>query len=143
RCCEIKAEVVKIDEKETGVRAILNFGHTMGHALEKILGYGKWLHGEAVAAGMVFAAMISVAEKGFPMNDCDRLKALLKNLSLPVGSEDFGAKISWKNVRDAMTSDKKGIGGVPRFVLAERLGSVVFGCEVSENALEKIFSGSF
>jgi 3-dehydroquinate synthase len=143
RCCEIKAEIVKIDEKETGVRAILNFGHTMGHALEKALGYGKWLHGEAVAAGMAFAAKVSVAEKSFPASECERLQTLLKNLGLPVGMKDFGVTISWRDVRDAMASDKKSLSGVPRFVLAEKLGSVVFGCEVSEEALEKVFSGSF
>ena len=139
RCCEIKAEIVKIDEKETGVRAILNFGHTMGHALEKVLGYGKWLHGETVSVGMVFAARVSMLEKGFSRTEYDRLVHLLKNLGLPVHPEDLAAKLSWRELRDAMASDKKGRGGIPRFVLAERLGSVVFGCEVSEETLERAF----
>jgi len=141
RCCEIKAEVVRVDEKETGVRAILNFGHTMAHALEKVLGYGKWLHGEAVAAGMVFAARVSVLEKGFAGDDCDRLENLLKNLGLPVSDADSGIKLSWTDIRDAMSSDKKGKSGIPRFVLAEKLGSVVFGCQIAEEMLEKVFAG--
>ncbi len=141
RCCEIKAEVVRVDEKESGVRAILNFGHTMGHALEKRLGYGKWLHGEAVAAGMVFAARVSAVEKGFSRGDCERLEKLLKNLNLPVNMGDAGIGISWSDIRDAMSSDKKGRGGIPRFVLAEKIGSVVFGCQVGEEVLERVFAG--
>lgn len=141
RCCEIKAEVVRVDEKETGVRAILNFGHTMGHALEKVLGYGKWLHGEAVAAGMVFAARVSVLEKGFSRADSDRLERLLINLGLPVNAEASGIRVLWEDVRNAMSSDKKGKGGIPRFVLAEKIGSVVFGCQIDEKTLEKVFTG--
>jgi len=140
RCCEIKAEVVRVDEKETGVRAILNFGHTMGHALEKVCGYGRLLHGEAVAAGMVFAAKVSVSKKGLPGDDCNRLVNLLEGLGLPSGIDVAGAKVSWGQVREAMASDKKGRGGIPRFVLAEKIGSVVFGCEIAEAELGKIFS---
>lgn len=143
RCCEIKGEVVRVDEKETGVRAILNFGHTMGHALEKVLGYGRWLHGEAVAAGMVFASRLSVEEKRFSIAEHERLTKLLGSLGLPVKPKDLGLGGAWLTVRDAMTSDKKSKGGVPRFVLAEKLGAVVFDCEVSEATLEKVFLGDW
>lgn len=139
RCCEIKAEVVRVDEKESGVRAILNFGHTMGHALEKVCGYGRLLHGEAVAAGMAFAARVSVVSKGMPAEDCGRLISLLKALGLPAGFEVPGVKMSWGEIREAMASDKKGRSGVPRFVLAGKIGAVVFGCEIAETVLEKVF----
>jgi len=140
RCCEIKAEVVAMDERESGVRAILNFGHTLGHALEKVFGYGRWLHGEAVAVGMVYAAGVSLVEKGFPVEECRRLADLLRKLGLPVSREDYGTDVSWGDLRDAMTADKKRLDSVLRFVLVERLGSVVFGCEVPEQALEKVYS---
>lgn len=139
RCCEIKAEVVAMDERESGVRAILNFGHTLGHALENVLGYGKSLHGEAVAVGMVYAAQVSTARKGFSAEDCERLTDLLRRLGLPVGFADLDAKLSWGELREAMAVDKKARGEVLRFVLAERLGSVAFGCEVPEKVLEKAF----
>jgi len=141
RCCEIKAEVVAVDEKESGVRAILNFGHTLGHALETASGYGRRLHGEAVALGMVYAAAVSVREKGFSEEDRDRVVALLERLGLPVRAETEPA-LSWPSVRKTMAADKKTRGSVPRFVLAERLGSVVFGCEVAESMLERTYSES-
>jgi len=140
RCCEIKAEVVAMDEKESGVRAILNFGHTLGHALEKESGYGKWRHGEAVSLGMVFAAAVSVAEKRLPEEERGRLRRLLAAFGLPV--RPAGA-VGWESLRAAMAADKKTVGGIPRFVLAERLGSVVLGCEVSEERLRQAFESLF
>jgi len=139
RCCEIKSEIVAVDERESGVRAILNFGHTFGHALEKVAGYGRWLHGEAVAAGMVYAAEVSVLEKGFPAEDGQRLALLLERLGLKV--ERGGPRFSWAwpDVRQAMSTDKKARGNAPRFVLAERLGAAVYGCEVAEATLEAAF----
>jgi 3-dehydroquinate synthase len=140
RCCEIKAEVVAIDEREGGVRAILNFGHTLGHALEQVAGYSRWLHGEAVAAGMVYAASLSSRERGLSRGECDRLVDLLDRLGLPECAELLGA-VSWNALREAMSTDKKTRGAMPRLVLAERLGSVVYGCEVSETTLEESFAG--
>jgi 3-dehydroquinate synthase len=136
RCCEIKAEVVAVDERDNGVRSILNFGHTMGHALETASGYGTLLHGEAVAVGMVFAASVSVAEKGFSKVNSDRLRNLLVKLGLPV---TCNAALSWDTVRKAMNTDKKSQLGKPRFVLAEKLGAVLFGCEASEHVMEEAF----
>jgi len=137
RCCEIKAEVVAVDEMEGGVRAVLNFGHTFGHALEKVTGYGKMLHGEAVSVGMVYSSILSSAVKGLSDAERERLISLIKKLGLPAGIG--GGRAEWKDFRDAIASDKKKSGSVPRFVLAERLGAVIFGCEVEENEMKKAF----
>jgi 3-dehydroquinate synthase len=141
RCCEIKSEVVAIDEREAGVRAILNFGHTFGHALENAAGYGAWLHGEAVAVGMVFAAEVSVRHCKFPADDAGRLRSLLARFGLPVRLEGAAREIPWGLLKSAMGTDKKNERGAPRFVLAERLGSVVFGCEVPPDELEETYGG--
>ena len=134
--CRIKADVVGKDEREeSGLRATLNFGHTIGHALEAVTGYGKYLHGEAIAVGMVYAARLSVAERGLPQKDCDRLIELLRGLGLPTEAPD----VEWTSLRKAMGVDKKTSAGKPRFVLAERLGKVVTGCEVSEDALQRVW----
>lgn len=136
RCCEIKAEVVAMDEREAGVRAILNFGHTVGHAVELVAGYGKALHGEAVSAGMAFAAELSVAEKGFPAESSRRVRDLLQQLGLPVEPARLVGGRPWRDIRAAMGTDKKVRQRAPRFVLAQRMGSVVLGCEVAEGVLE-------
>jgi 3-dehydroquinate synthase len=135
RCCEIKAEVVGQDEREGGLRGILNFGHTAAHAIENVAGYGEFLHGEAVAIGMVYAAHLSVALKGFSVGESARIEKLLAGLSLPVGAP----KLPWKDIRAAMAVDKKTVGGLLKFVLADRIGHVDFGCEVSEKLLEDIW----
>lgn len=132
RCCEIKAEVVAMDERELGPRAILNFGHTLAHALEKVGGYGRWLHGEAVAIGMHYAARLSVACAGLPPGEAERIVALLGRLGLPTTA---GAGMAWDSLREAMLSDKKTVRRIPRFVLAKRLGDVTPGCEVSDQQL--------
>ena len=84
RCCELKAQVVAADERETGLRAILNFGHTFGHAIETGVGYGQWLHGEAVAAGMVMAAELSARAGTLCREDVDRIRTLVARAGLPV-----------------------------------------------------------
>ncbi|MGE4488470.1 MAG: 3-dehydroquinate synthase [Kiritimatiellales bacterium] len=137
RCCEIKAEVVRQDEREGGLRGILNFGHTLAHAIENVAGYGEFLHGEAVAIGMVYAAHLSVALKGLSVEDSARIEKLIAGLALPVGAP----KLPWEKIRAAMTVDKKTIGGMPKFVLADRLGHVDFGCEVPEALLEEVWDG--
>ena len=137
RCCEIKAEVVAMDERELGPRAILNFGHTLAHALEKVGGYGRWLHGEAVAMGMRYAAQLSVAQSGLHQADADRLTALLAALGLPVTA---GPGLDWAALREAMLSDKKTLRKTPRFVLAKRLGDVTPGIEVSEQHLAETWN---
>jgi 3-dehydroquinate synthase len=133
RCCRLKAEVVAEDEREGGVRAVLNFGHTLGHALEALGEYQACLHGEAVAMGMEYAAALSERVCGFPAAERERLVRLLRALGLPALAA--GPAHSWSDIRRVMTRDKKASGGLPRFVLAERLGRVRFGCEVDEDAL--------
>lgn len=139
RCCEIKAEVVAMDEREMGPRAILNFGHTLGHAIEKVDGYGRWLHGEAVAMGMHYAARLSTAVCGFPEEEANRVVGLMERLGLPVRAAS-GAALDWPALRDAMMSDKKTLRKRPRFVLAKRLGSVTIGCEVDETVLGEVWN---
>ena len=136
-CCEIKAEVVRQDEREGGLRGILNFGHTLGHAIENAAGYGEYLHGEAVAIGMVYAARLSVALKGLSVEESERIEKLMVALKLPVTA----LGLEWGDLRTAMAVDKKTVGGLPKFVLADRIGHVDFGCEVPEKLMEDIWNG--
>lgn len=136
RCCEIKADVVAKDEREGGLREILNFGHTLAHALEQVLGYGEMLHGEAVAVGMAYAAAVSVKDCGLPAADGERINALLTKLRLPVS---ISRETDWEAVRAAMSSDKKSRGSGLRFVLAKAMGSVLIGCEPPEEVLAETF----
>jgi 3-dehydroquinate synthase len=140
RCCEIKAEVVAMDERDIGPRAVLNFGHTLGHALENVDGYGHWLHGEAVAIGMCYAAQVSVAVEGFPAADAGRIRALLGRFGLPVAPAVHTDQ-AWEALRAAMMLDKKTLKKRPRFVLARNLGAVVSGCEVDEAVLTEAWHG--
>jgi 3-dehydroquinate synthase len=139
RCCEIKAEVVAMDERESGVRAILNYGHTLGHAIENVSGYGRLLHGEAVAIGMAYAGELSCRCQGFGRDDCDRVVRLLEALGLPSGREVLDDSVTWEALREAMAADKKARRAVPTFVLAERIGSVMFNCVVQDDVLESTF----
>ena len=118
RSCEIKAEIVVQDERETGMRAWLNLGHTFGHAIEAGLGYGQWLHGEAVAAGMVLAAELS-ARLGFLASaDAKRIRDLVIQAGLPARAPDLGSA----RYLELMRVDKKAQGGAIRYVLLKRLG---------------------
>ena len=116
--CRNKAEVVALDERESGVRALLNFGHTFGHAIETATGYGTWLHGEAVAAGMVLAAELSSRIGRIDEEALSRIVGLLKRARLPVRPPDLGAE----RYLDLMGHDKKVEGGRLKFVLLERIG---------------------
>lgn len=136
RCCELKAAVVGEDEREGGRRAILNYGHTLAHALETVAGYGHWLHGEAVSIGMVYAGLVSVECSGFPLESAQRVERLLAACGLPTRPDDLP---SWESVREVMASDKKAKGGVPTFVLASALGSVSHGVEVPEGVLASAY----
>ena len=125
RCAAAKADVVSRDEREGGLRAILNFGHTVGHALETILGYGTVPHGEAVAVGMVAAAKLGVALGITPAGLPDRIERLLRALSLPTRVADLPdgpARCTPDAVAAAMLSDKKKLGADIHFVLLEALG---------------------
>ncbi|MBD3708692.1 3-dehydroquinate synthase [Klebsiella pneumoniae] len=120
RCCELKAEVVAADERETGLRALLNLGHTFGHAIEAEMGYGNWLHGEAVAAGMVMAARTSERLGQFRAQDTQRIIDLLKRAGLPVrGPQEMSAQAYLPH----MMRDKKVLAGEMRLVLPLAIGS--------------------
>ena len=118
RCCELKAGIVAADEREAGVRALLNFGHTFGHAIEAGTGYGNWLHGEAISAGMVMAAELSTRARLLSREDADRVKRLLARAGLPVA----GPALSAERLLELMAVDKKAVQGKLRFVLLERIG---------------------
>ncbi len=127
RSCELKAEVVAQDERETtGLRAILNYGHTFGHALEAITDYGVYLHGEAVAIGMTMAASLAVRLKKWESVDAERQSVLLKRLGLPTAVDT-----KWKRsvpfadaMLEAMQRDKKTLHGKLNFILPTRIGHV-------------------
>ncbi len=121
RCCEIKADVVSKDEREGGLRAVLNFGHTLGHAIEKATGFSSVLHGEAVALGMPFALAWSMADKNFPAEDARRVLLLLHQFGLNV-AQLKPKNLDWRELRAAMGQDKKSADGAVRFVLCDRLG---------------------
>jgi len=136
RCCEIKAEVVGQDETESGLRAILNFGHTIGHAIENSSGYGKFLHGEAIAIGQVAAAKLSREILGLPSGDVARIEKVFAQAGLPVAFKANPARR--KKLFAAMQLDKKVSGGEVKFVLAERLGRVKFGCQVPTELVARV-----
>jgi shikimate kinase / 3-dehydroquinate synthase len=119
RSCEIKADVVRKDEREGGLRAVLNFGHTFGHAIEAGLGYGTWLHGEAVGCGMVMAADLSQRLGLIDAASVARLRKLVAAAGLPVVAPDLGAE-RWIEL---MEVDKKNEGGAIKFILLKPLGS--------------------
>ena len=121
RSCEIKAWVVGQDERESGLRAILNFGHTFGHAIEAGLGYGEWLHGEAVGCGMVMAAELSQRLGGIDAAFVERLRTIIAKAGLPTTGPDLGAE----RYLELMRVDKKAEGGEIRFVVIDRPGHAV------------------
>ncbi len=130
RSCELKAQVVAEDERESGRRAILNFGHTFGHAIEYCLGYGEWLHGEAVAAGMLMAGELS----GIAEQQLARLRDLTERAGLPTRPPALGAA----KLLDAMSLDKKALNKKLRFVLLRDLGDAYVTSDYSETGLQTI-----
>ncbi len=135
RCCEIKAEVVSQDETEGGLRAILNFGHTIGHAIEAVSGYGKYLHGEAISIGQVAAAQLSPLAGA----EVERIRTLFARAGLPVSIKADRQKV--KRLMNAMRLDKKVTRGEIKFVLAEGIGRVRWGQQVSAKAIERVLCG--
>ncbi len=138
RSCELKAEIVAADEREGGVRALLNFGHTFGHAIESAAGYGNWLHGEAVAAGMALAARFSAKHGRIPIEQVHRLEALLKRFGLPVKAPDYPSD-TWL---EYMGRDKKNEGGRVTLILLERLGSAVVVKDTPDCALREFLAAA-
>jgi 3-dehydroquinate synthase len=137
RSCEIKAEIVGADERESGVRALLNLGHTFGHAIEAGLGFGTWLHGEAVAAGSVLAARLSQSMGLVTEADVARTVALFRKAKLPTEAPDLGVA----RYLDLMGLDKKVEHGRLRLVLLERIGSAFLTSEFPQELLESVLSG--
>jgi 3-dehydroquinate synthase len=121
RSCEIKADVVGQDERESGLRAILNFGHTFGHAIEAGLGYGEWLHGEAVGCGMVMALQLSRRLDLIDPAFVDRLTLLIARAGLPT----VGPPLGTERYLDLMRVDKKAEAGEIRFVVIDRPGHAI------------------
>ena len=139
RCCQIKAGVVGQDETESGLRAILNFGHTLGHALEAVSGYGRLLHGEAIAIGQVFAARLSAELLGFPQRDVERIAGLFEKAGLRTHIRLNPAQREKLFV--AMRHDKKVGEGAVKFVLVNKIGQVSFGQAVPLDLVDKLLAG--
>jgi len=137
RCCEIKAAVVGADEREGGRRAILNFGHTLGHALETMADYSGLLHGEAIAIGMNCAARLSVRHAGLSPAAATRIVNLCQTSGLPVR---LGTAKGGPALQTAMRLDKKAIGGHLRFVLLRRLGQAVVSDAVTNTDIEEVIN---
>jgi 3-dehydroquinate synthase len=137
RSCEAKAEVVSADEREAGARALLNLGHTFGHAIEAGVGYGEWLHGEAVAAGTMLAAEVSRRLGLIDERDVERMRRLYQRAGLPVTAPDLGAK----RYLALMKIDKKVEAGRIRFVLLQAIGEAFVTADVPDGLLEDVLSG--
>ncbi|MEQ8954313.1 MAG: 3-dehydroquinate synthase [Gammaproteobacteria bacterium] len=135
KCCESKADIVARDEQESGVRALLNLGHTFGHAIETATGYGTWLHGETVAMGMVMAADLSARMGWLQWDDAWRIRQVLENgYKLPVIPP---ASISVSRYLELMASDKKVAAGKIRFVLLQAIGAAELTADVAPDLLEQ------
>lgn len=137
RSCEIKAAVVAEDEREQGKRALLNLGHTFGHALEALGGYGKWLHGEAVAIGTVLAARTSQRLGWLSADDCRRIETLFSRAGLPVRADGVGAD----DVLEAMQLDKKAGRHGLRLVLLRSIGEAVVTAAPDRDLLREVLCG--
>ncbi len=137
RCCRLKADVVEKDEREeTGVRVVLNYGHTFAHAFETVAGYGAWLHGEAVAAGMVCASRLAERLGMIPAEVTQRQTDLLRRFGLPTGPRDWPID----NLLSVMRNDKKAEAGRLRLVLPRRLGEVQLVEDVPESDVRAVLA---
>lgn len=135
RSCEIKAEVVSRDERESGLRAILNFGHTVGHAVETESGYSKYMHGEAVAMGMCAAARLSEALGVMAGSHAGRIESVVKAYGLPY---ELPKDMNADKLISLMSMDKKAVAGDIKFILPKSIGSVIIQKGVDMAALKRI-----
>ncbi|MBS0483632.1 MAG: 3-dehydroquinate synthase [Proteobacteria bacterium] len=133
RSCENKAEIVAADEKEKGIRALLNLGHTFGHAIENGMGYGTWLHGEAVAAGTVMAAELSRRMKLISDGDVQRIRRIFTQAGLPVAAP----KMPQEKYVQLMALDKKVESGKMRFIVLNRIGEAVMRADIAPAVLNE------
>jgi 3-dehydroquinate synthase len=134
RSCINKAEIVAEDEFESGIRAILNLGHTFGHAIETGMGYGKYIHGEAVAIGIGYAVDLSRALGWISRQDVERIMTLLKSALLPVIPPE---EMNVEQFIDLMSVDKKNVDGKIRLILLEAIGKASLPVNVDQSLLEK------
>ncbi|WP_076541982.1 3-dehydroquinate synthase [Shewanella sp. UCD-KL21] len=137
KCCQIKADVVTQDETERGVRALLNLGHTFGHAIEAEMGYGVWLHGEAVATGTIMAAVTSQKLGLIEQKDVDRITRLMLAFDLPISSPE---SMNFADFIKHMQRDKKVLAGQIRLVLPTSIGSADVFSDVEESLLADVIS---
>jgi len=139
RCCRLKADVVERDEREeTGLRMILNYGHTFAHAFETVSGYGTWLHGEAVAAGMICASRLAERRGLIDHALTERQTALLHRFGLPTGPKP-GPIADWL---ETMRRDKKALAGRLRLILPRRLGEVALFEDLAEADVQRVLEES-
>jgi len=136
--CQTKARVVELDERESGLRAILNLGHTFGHAIETVMGYGVWLHGEAVAAGMIMAIDLSIRQGWLDQEVRQRATALLDQCDLPLRPPP---EMTVEQYLDAMAIDKKTINGSINLVVLRALGEAFITADYDQHKLEQTLTG--
>jgi 3-dehydroquinate synthase len=139
RSCEIKAEIVGRDEREQGDRALLNLGHTFGHAVESATHYTRWLHGEAVGAGLLMAAAMSQECGMVDAAEVERVRVLLERAGLPVRIDGVTPEVALEHMR----IDKKALGGRMRLILLRRIGDSFVTADYPEHALQRTLSTYF
>jgi 3-dehydroquinate synthase len=139
RSCEIKAQIVGRDEYEHGERALLNLGHTFGHAIEAATGYSRWLHGEAVGAGLLIAAVLSQECGLMPSSEVDRVKRLLERTGLPTDAHE----VTVGAAREHMKMDKKVKGGRMRLIVPRSIGECFVSADYPDAALERTLTACF
>jgi len=135
KCCQCKADIVSNDETEAGVRALLNLGHTFAHAIEAEQGYGNWLHGEAVATGMVLAAKLAIAMNLLEVSELCRIESLLKAFDLPLEAPET---MSSDDFIRHMRRDKKNVGGKLRFIVPTAIGQSEMRDDITQEILQQI-----
>lgn len=135
RSCELKAMVVTQDERESGLRAVLNYGHTIGHAIEAASSYGRIMHGEAVAIGMVLAARLAVGLGWLTQPECERIRKILIDYGLPT---EVPAGLDLKTMIQAVSLDKKALAGKARFILPRSIGKVELTSDVTTGMVEQV-----
>lgn len=135
RCCEIKAEIVAQDEKEKGLRALLNLGHTFGHAIEAEQGYGNWLHGEAVSAGIIIASKVAWIKDWMISSEISRIESLLKAFDLPTQAPE---DMNYETFITHMKHDKKVASGKINYIIPKGIGKAIVTSDVDEKLLKDL-----
>jgi 3-dehydroquinate synthase len=134
KSCEIKAKIVSLDEREKNIRALLNLGHTFGHAIENYLGYGKWLHGEAIACGFLIAASVAIQNKTMSISEYDQIKDLIEAFNLPT---KLPKNINVEKLFKIMLLDKKVKNNEMTYVLPKNIGEAYITNKIKKNIVIK------